>query len=360
MSRPVDAEARRAAERTEARSVLVEAGAGTGKTQLLVDRICRLVEQGTPLDRIVAITFTEKAAGELRARIRDEVTRRAEAGRSRMTEARAAVDRAPISTIHAFAASLLRRYAVEAGVDPAFEVTDEPTHEEIVDRSWDAWLAGALERDARPWLEVVEAARQGDPAHLARLAREIAFAPEPLALPSETGGPVRDLAEWLLGFRDAVAASMRARGALGFDTLLTRTRDLLRDRAAVRRRLAAHYPYLCIDEYQDTDPVQTEIMRLLGDAGTKVFLVGDPKQSIYGFRGADVEAFVEERTRVGAAGEIHEIRQSFRASGRVVRALNAIFEVVLPPAAERWEIPHAPLVAARGEGGGPPALAVVR
>ncbi len=443
---PIDHAEREAAASSTARRVLVEAGAGTGKTHLLVDRVCRLVERGTALDRIVAITFTEKAAGELRARIRDEVAVRAEMGRSGMEAARLAVDRAPISTIHAFAATILRRYAIDAGVDPSFEILEESEAEEVLGRAWDAWLPAALARGAPAWLDVVSAvgpieiapaaralATSGDVvlpprsgltptaalgdlcarvaalqafargvpasdrlrAEIERFARALAGASEnPGGLldlgvrkergtkgawggriegarsrwaeicavledaRSNVGGDLaQGLAAFLLDFRARARADLVARGALTFDELLVVTRDLLLARPEVSRRIAARHPHVCVDEFQDTDPVQAEILDLLEAAGSSLLLVGDPKQSVYGFRGADVELFARARDR---AVERWPIRQSFRASGRVVAAVNAIFRKVLGPGGQPWEIPHADLAPRRADGEGPAAVVVLR
>ena len=136
--------------REQIRSVLdetlfVEASAGTGKTAALVDRYLALVLSGRPVERIVAITFTDKAAAELRDRVRGELDMRlaleTDAGRLQLIEtALTGLDRAQISTIHAFCQGLLRFFAVLAGIDPAFEVQDEVTSERRFEERWRAYL----------------------------------------------------------------------------------------------------------------------------------------------------------------------------------------------------------------------------
>ncbi len=128
---PVDRPARDRAANDLDRSFCVEAGAGTGKTSLLVERFVAIIESGrAAAGEIVAITFTEKAAEEMKLRIRREIERRLAAGGlsaaagGLLAAARDDLERSPISTIHSFAASILREYPVEAGIDPLFEQLD--------------------------------------------------------------------------------------------------------------------------------------------------------------------------------------------------------------------------------------------
>ena len=144
--KPPPDEAIRARVRTDfATTLVLEAGAGTGKTTVLVDRLVNLVVSGTAtLDRIVAITFTEAAAGELKMRLRDALERRL--GSASTAEAallsRALIDleRANVSTIHAFAAALLRERPFESGIDPSFSVVAEVAGERTFDDAWNAWV----------------------------------------------------------------------------------------------------------------------------------------------------------------------------------------------------------------------------
>jgi ATP-dependent exoDNAse (exonuclease V) beta subunit len=137
-----------------AHTYLVEAGAGTGKTTVLVDRLLALIRAGTAIPRIVAITFTEKAAGELKVRLREKLERAARDSEKAVTagddsmvseavtlaEALHQIDRASVSTIHGFCSTLLKERPVEAGVDPNFGVVDEFLRGVILDTVWDTWL----------------------------------------------------------------------------------------------------------------------------------------------------------------------------------------------------------------------------
>ena len=139
---------------------VVEAGAGTGKTRLLVDRIEGLVASGrTRLRKVVAITFTEKAAAELRVRVRERIERRLARGddsQGRFRVALADLEIAPISTIHAFAADLLRERPVEAGVDPAFTVVEELPTSLFRTEAWDRWLESQKDAGDGPLPELIE------------------------------------------------------------------------------------------------------------------------------------------------------------------------------------------------------------
>ena len=132
-------------------TVIVEAAAGTGKTTELVWRILNVVSSGrAQIDKVVAVTFTEKAAGELKLRIRQELeTARQRAAdpesQSRLTDAIQRLEEAHVSTIHGFCADLLRERPVEAGVDPLFEVLTEPRAERLFSEAFRTWLDGQLD-----------------------------------------------------------------------------------------------------------------------------------------------------------------------------------------------------------------------
>ncbi len=401
------AQRRQAIEETH-RSFLVEASAGTGKTNVLIRRILHTVlEHGPggeplPLARICAITFTEKAAGEMKVRLRHEFESAALAGGDRGARARQALldlESAAISTIHAFAVSLLKERPVEAGLDPRFTVLDEIQSELLFLEVWEAWLQRAIE-ERRAALENALRARLGLEAlrsaaralrHHARDVRRLRLPPPPteeearaqitelleygrhlqgLAVdPSDKllallvdacawlakpEGPVvpgkpgnkgtargwregkdtveaaREFVRNVVDYRgryllfpvkrilDAVLrliigeflpeweAHKRARGLVDFDDMLGHARDLLRSSRAAREDLRLKYSVLLVDEFQDTDATQWEMVRLLvageeegsapGEGPVspgRLFVVGDPKQSIYRFRGADIETYLD-------------------------------------------------------------------
>ena len=159
---PRDQEVRQRIEEALGETIIVEAGAGTGKTRSLVDRVVALIAAGrTTVDRIAAITFTEAAAAELRDRIREALeTASTDKGRSEVERQRCQngvkdLDNAAMQTLHSFAASLLRERPLEAGLPPAFETLDEIRADLLFQEHWGRWLDGALEDP-----EVVPALRQ--------------------------------------------------------------------------------------------------------------------------------------------------------------------------------------------------------
>jgi ATP-dependent helicase/nuclease subunit A len=444
-----DAEARRRIRESLDESLLVEASAGTGKTTELVHRIVAVLAAGkTTIARIAAVTFTNKAAGELKLRLREALDRArfAESGERRAALERALehLEEASIGTIHAFCAQLLRERPVEARVDPAFAELSEQEAARLYQRSFRAWLERQLGAESpglrrafarlawRDWdkrtpIEQLQAAgrtliewrefptawrrepfaREEEIRTLLRKARDLAamsaqprrvtdalykslqpvrlmmqaidrpemdgMEPDYDALEArvlklagemrdfrkgsgEYGGGVqredliaaRDgLVVWITDFRrraDAdLAASLRdemtglieeyesrkqRQGLLDFNDLLIAARDLVRDNDDVRRYLQRRLERLFIDEFQDTDPLQVEILMLLAadDTPGKLFLVGDPKQSIYRFRRADIQLYQRVCGDLLDRGVGHvRLTRSFRSTPNIQAFVNAAF-----------------------------------
>lgn len=441
-------------------SFFLEAGAGTGKTSVLVARVVEMARRGTRLDRIVAITFTEKAAGELRERIRREL---ATAG---LTEAVREIEAAQISTVHAFAATLLRERALDAGLDPNFRVLDQLQTDLRFQRSWRAWLwsdappaaQAAIQRALSLGLELRDLQAMGE--HMSR-NRDLDLAPpdeEDLQLPEEIGRLAReaqalvagcarlapvslDAAERLLAelrqsdgtdrrelgrrlagldfrgapagrdpdraelrdrwfalrdardvlvdrIRDETLAELatalsdfvredalqrRSEGVLSYDDLLLEARDLLVRHDAARRALRVRFDSILVDEFQDTDPLQAEIVLLLAAAEEtanwreaepgpgRLMLVGDPKQSIYRFRRADIDTYEEvkevfRRTakRRPETAAIERLRVNFRARPHLGQWQNRSLDALLRPdsAYPRAQASFQPIEPDREESGG--------
>jgi ATP-dependent helicase/nuclease subunit A len=459
-----DAEARRRIAEDLTTTFFVEAAAGTGKTTALVGRIVSLLRSGEGrLDRIVAVTFTEKAAGEMKLRLRGEIERaRADAEtppaeRVRLEAALEQLELARIATIHAFCSDLLHERPVEAGVDPRFEVASEDEARALLDRAFETWFqrtlaeppegvrrvlrrkpigfgaAGPRQQLRAAVAALVEhrdfdtawrrvpfdrdtkidtlLARLAEVAGLAArakresdyLARNLAeiqrFVDENAHREAVRGrdhdaleAELRDLARsrrihwhWkgsprapygkglervdvlrlrneakrdldsLIENCDADLAprlqaelrpvieeyeAQKARsGRLDFVDLLVKTRDLLVESADVRRETGERFSHFFVDEFQDTDPLQAEIVLLLSSVDTdvtrwqdvtpvpgKLFLVGDPKQSIYRFRRADVAIYEALKRRLtGRGAEVLYLSTSFRALPALQHAVNAAF-----------------------------------
>lgn len=462
----IDARARETIERDLDKTLVVEAAAGTGKTTALISRITAVIRSGqTSLDRVVAVTFTEKAAGEMKLRLRAELDRaRHETSnvdeRANLERALAALEVAHINTIHGFCADLLRERPVDAGIDPKFEVLDETASEALLQEAFRNWFERALavpgeglrrmlrrrswraERSTprdellracrdlveyrdfdTPWAfphfereplidELVERFRalagfltqaRNPSDQLARAmaefhafvsaldarervrkrdydALEVEFAEflrsKKRALSAvgygQLYGPsldrnavvserneVKASLERFLGLCDADLAAhlreellavvaereqlKRRRGALDFVDLLSFTRDLIKDNRAVREQLQHRFTHLFIDEFQDTDPLQAEILLLLASASPeatdyryvrskpgKLFVVGDPKQAIYRFRRAEVTLYERIKAELLSQGaELLHLTTNFRSLPAIQAAVNAAFSQVM-------------------------------
>ena len=458
----LDADARRVIRESLDESLIVEASAGTGKTTELVARIVQVLAKNlTTVDKIVAVTFTHKAAGELKIRLRQELDKAralaTDAGeRDRLEEALKALEEAAIGTIHGFCAQILRQRPVEAGVDPAFEELTEQESSRIFDRAFnqwfqrklgesspglrralsrlawrDSWESGpameqlrmtgrklvewrdfphpwrrrAFDREAavmsllaqirelaamaaqakrandnlavslRPvqqlltWLARTEGARRNDYDSLESLLlklqrdlkrdtkkgsgpfsetvrREDVLARRELLLQALEDFRVRAGADLAAELRaemqdliDGYQAMKAHVGKLDFLDLLLLACELLRTNANVREYFQQRFSHMFVDEFQDTDPLQAEILLLLAaddpaeadwlkarPAAGKLFLVGDPKQSIYKFRRADVTLY----QRVCAASEKGGVRRinltrSHRSVLGIQQFVNAAF-----------------------------------
>ncbi|HNS51632.1 MAG TPA: UvrD-helicase domain-containing protein [Anaerolineae bacterium] len=472
------------------RDVVVTAGAGAGKTLTLVARYLSLLAEGLPLRSIVAVTFTQKAAREMRNRVRQEIHRYLqEPGpdlpeRERWQTVYRELDGARIDTIHGLCSEVLRSHPAEAGVDPNFQVLDEghaavavagvveealawaagdvamgelfallgertlrATLTTMLARRldveaclgsapapvWPAWEAGfcshirgffgpgveALFKDLRavrddgtlaraqaagdklaPHLhtllevreEIDRCLAQGDwagaSARLPILRRSMPgnvgsagtwrpHEPKPalgeLRRWYEEQGPARwtgdgideaherRLAEAVPALRvlftyasDLYTTHKQERQALDFDDLEARALALLREDVSVRQRWQDEVQALLVDEFQDTNGRQRDLVLLLnGDQG-RLFIVGDAKQSIYRFRGADVAVFRGERKRIEQGGAHLPLETSYRAHRDLIAALNALLRPVLGEGEDPgrpWAEPFAPLRHQREEAG---------
>ncbi len=316
--------------------LLVAAGAGTGKTTTVVRRI--LYWLGVPmrgqaaaepleLRQIAAITFTNAAAADLKAKLRSELRRHG------LRELAYEVDGARIGTIHGFCGDVLREFALRGGHAPGFRVLEEGEAAALVDEAVHEAMLHALETGAVERLEELFA-RYGlrdVEGWLSRLVGEIARL-DRIAANRDAAGPLeRTVLDLALRARVEVERRLREAGAVDFDRLVVWTRDLLRDRPAARHALQARLRGLVVDEFQDVDPVQKEIAWLLGEPESgrrdtpRLMLVGDPKQSIYRFRRADVTVWreVEAAFAERGLGAVVRLEENFRSLAPVLAFVDA-------------------------------------
>src|SRR5262249_44598094 len=252
-------EQRLAAETTEG-PVLILAGAGTGKTRAIAFRMANLIAKGTPADAILAVTFTNKAAEEMQTRVTDLLLR-----------AGVPPERPWISTFHSLCARLLRREAASAGLPKDFAIYDD-----------DDQLAAVKLVMAKLHIEDDALSPRNV---LSRISYAKNHGQNAEQIRAEAIGPDgRKVADVFVGYETLLKQSH----ALDFDDLLLRTARLLKDSVQVRERWQRRFQYLHVDEYQDTNRVQYDLLRLLTNPQQNVCVVGDEDQSIYRWRGADV------------------------------------------------------------------------
>ncbi|CAN5455749.1 hypothetical protein BH10ACT11_BH10ACT11_05100 [soil metagenome] len=361
--------------------VFCEAGAGSGKTRVLVGRYCdALTEDGVALDEILAFTFTERAAAELRGRIRIELGRRSRAAERAGDSERAAelrglareTERAWVTTIHGFCRRLLGRHPVAAGLDPRFRVLDAPEASRLLDQAGREALDSLISEGDEAVTRAAAAYRPDRFAGIAQTAHErlrsqgmsdprLPEAGEPVpsikpgakkkAKKDSEGKPIeptdptlspaereaalraRAALEAMLGRLHSRYAELKALGSgLDFSDLELITVRLLGESPAVAEFWREHFRHLMVDEFQDTNAVQLTLIEALRGPETKLFIVGDEQQSIYRFRAADLEVFRDQRRKARAAEqtEVLALRGNFRSSAPVLAAANAIGRTLLP------------------------------
>ena len=472
-------------------STFIEAGAGTGKSSTLVERIVNTIRRPEPritIDQIAAITFTEKAGTELRNRLRDglERARASDPASTLLAEALENLDSATVGTIHSFAQTILREHAISAGIPLGFSLADDSaasaarairvrnavehlyvgldTHSLEVLAAFDISLQrlreiineidvnalrltdvaftidsseqietsrlGIIEQVASFWRavqdscsntddrlyqrfaeilpEMIEELRSADPFRMAELLHRWSKSNEPWlpALgnigsgknwvsgePKQWRDSYKDLASPIAEFlfipgdtairrglslawqyiTDQQVARHRS-GNLEFDDLLVLTRDLLLSKRDVRSYVHEQFKVLMVDEFQDTDPLQWQIISMItGDPDDpkhkplpgRLVVVGDPKQAIYSFRGADVETYIRAKdlfqSQLEDIGGVLSLTTNFRSTRPVINLVNEVFSQAMNPSVPH-QVDYADLIAAHDpqDPDSGPAFLVVR
>lgn len=275
---------------------LVLAGAGSGKTRVLTTRVCQLIgEHGVPPRRIMAVTFTNKAAGEMRERVA------------------AMLGNEPrgiwMGTFHALGARLLRRHAPELGWTRGFAIRDAEQSLREVKRA-----QVAAEVDPRRWQP--KAIRNCISDAKNQLVGPAAFADEHL-----DGADL--LMKQAARVYPAYQESLRDQDAMDFDDLLMLPVRLLETSERLRTRYRHHFAFLLVDEYQDTNRAQFRFLELLAREHRNLMVVGDDDQSIYGWRGADIRNILDfERCFPGSL--LVKLEQNYRSTQVILDAANAV------------------------------------
>ncbi|MGH3412921.1 MAG: UvrD-helicase domain-containing protein [Marmoricola sp.] len=318
-------------------TTVLEASAGTGKTYAIGALVTRYVAEGTArLEEMLVLTFGRAATRELRDRVRDQLVEaeraladpaaaRARGGlaghlaslpdpdtvRRRVADAVASYDAATIATIHQFCHVVLRSLGVAGDTDSGHELVEDlaPLVTEVVDDRYLARFAGEPQPPfSRAVALQIGLAAVGDPQ-----SRRVATDDSPVA-------------QQRLEFADDVVAEVERRkrrhGILSYDDLLGRLRDDLRhDDSPARQRMRSRWRVVLVDEFQDTDPVQWEVLHTAFGGHTTMVLVGDPKQAVYAFRGGDVHSYLDARDE---AGSIRTLTTNWRSDAPLVDALQVL------------------------------------
>ena len=280
--------------------LLVVAGAGAGKTRTLVHRIAHLIECGVPAGEILAVTFTNKAAREMRERVYRILAREAQ-----NTDLNTSQRGVLVSTFHALGVRILREFYECAGIMKNFTIWDR----EDSTKALKTILMG-LGSDLAPRsvLSAISRAKGDCVSH-----REY----------REKGGN-----HWT---RSVAAAwnqydkTLNEEGALDFDDLLIRTVSLLRSNPEVLSLLQSRWTFLLVDEYQDTNKAQVEITRLLAGEKKNVCVVGDIDQNIYSWRGADIEHLLSFEETFPGCNTI-TLEENYRSTRTILAAANGVIE----------------------------------
>ena len=286
-------EAQRTAATTFEGPVLVLAGAGTGKTRVVTVRIACMISEGIPPEHILGMTFTNKAAAEMRERLAAMIG----------IEAAAKVT---LGTFHSFCMRILRKEIGVLGYMPGFSIADEADSQGIIKQALGI-AGGGFEE-----LDVNTAA-----SFISRWKNERLF-PED-ALETAVGTARYKLAE----IYDEYQKLLKLQNLVDFDDLLLLVWKIFKDHPGILQKYQNQYPYLLVDEYQDTNAVQFELVASLAAPHNNLCVVGDDDQSIYGWRGADVGNILEFPDRFPNAKCI-KLEQNYRSTNSILKAANAV------------------------------------
>ncbi len=446
--------------------IVLGAGAGSGKTRVLVSRFIELLkEKRAEVEEIMALTFTKKAAAEMQERIRQEIIDREEAAdnfkqKKYWYRQKLNLNSAIISTFHSFAANILRQYPVISEVDPEFQVLEENEAAELLEETIDEVIEEGLNEEKEEVIKLVRtynlyflpdkltsiylemrkdslnveemikltfdslaADKKERESQKDTLINQIEGLIKVFKTEGATGKTIEKMqdliAEWptlkrkirevndveddyfsdIIGIKDIIkgrlssnlngrakeikellkskefksffiidkaeeiirplteviqsieeryTAKKENNSYLDFFDLQDRLIKVLRNSSTLRDNLNEQFKYIMVDEFQDNNPVQEDIIELLGrNEEINIFLVGDPKQSIYRFRGADVRVFNRQKEVIkDRQGEVYKLSKNFRSRPSILRFVNFLFEQILENDAE---IDYQPLTSFREE-----------
>ena len=274
--------------------MLVLAGAGSGKTRVLTSRIAYILREGLASPRqVLAITFTNKAASEMKERVRTEI---------------GDVSDMWICTIHSMCVRILRMYTAEAGIKPDFSIYSDTERKNIIKK-----CLKELDYDDEKLLKTCK-------FHVGN-AKMLGLEPDQYARKYEYE---RNIDDCMRVYRQ-YEQHLKENNALDFDDLLLYTRRLLRSDDDARQYLSDRFKYVLVDEFQDTNAVQYDIIKLLTGVHGNLFCVGDDDQSIYGWRGAEIENILQFDKDFPSA-KVYKLERNYRSTGSILKLANEIIK----------------------------------
>jgi DNA helicase-2/ATP-dependent DNA helicase PcrA len=275
--------------------LLVLAGAGTGKTRVITYRVAHLIQKGVPAERILGVTFTNKAADQMKERIRSLLVRAGMAAADPW-----------ISTFHSFCARLLRREAPRLGLKRDFAIYDEDDQSAAIKIAIQKLKMTERGADLRPFQNKIS------------YAKNHGLSADQMAA-SASDDDARKTARVYEAYEDV----LRQAGAVDFDDLLLKAAQVLREFPDARANWQSRFQYVHVDEFQDTNRPQYELVRLLLDEKQNICAVGDEDQSIYSWRGSDINIMLKFLEQF-PAGQVIRLEENYRSRQRILDAAAAV------------------------------------
>jgi len=271
-------------------AILVLAGAGSGKTRVLTERIGWLMQQGVALDSIMAVTFTNKAANEMRHRLEQKIGMK--------------LNRMWLGTFHGLAHRFLRLHWQEAGFDQNFHIIDSEDQYRLIRR-----IQKELNLDEEKWP--------------AKQAQAFINRNKDMCLRPQDVKPYDHIAATLLKVYEAYSVSCKRGNLIDFAELLLRTYEVLQEKPDILAHYKKRFHHILIDEFQDTNSLQYLWIKMLAQDSANLLVVGDDDQSIYSWRGAKVENI---QLLINDFVDVHVVRleQNYRSTSNILQAANAV------------------------------------
>jgi DNA helicase-2/ATP-dependent DNA helicase PcrA len=286
---PLNPEQKKAAEAATS-PLLIVAGAGTGKTRTLTSRIVHLIAAGTPPERICAITFTNKAAAEMKHRIGGMIVLPPKSGTPY------------IGTFHSLGARILRKECRTLGREPNFTIFDDHDSSDLLKKV----LKAMGHKEAR-------GNKKETPAYFLRRISELKNVP-----PKEEDQKVRDIFA-------AYESALQRNNAFDFDDLIEKPVNIFREHPEILQRHRDRFDAILVDEYQDINPMQYQLVKLLAGGHRNLTVVGDDEQTIYTWRHADIKIFLDF-DKDWPDAKIYFLEENYRSTGNIIRGASAVVQ----------------------------------